>query len=131
MTRPSGTIMRADWWAIADQPDITLNRPGIYEWRIGDALLYIGKSKRLPRRIREYPNNVRKLLAGEPYRKGKPAQYRHIHLAMGRAHKDRIPVLVAILENCDHAILNQRERHWIELRKREQRRGGPQVLNGN
>ena len=123
--------MRSDWWVIAYQPDIALERAGIYEWRIGDRCLYIGKSKRLPRRIREYPNNVRKLLAGKPYRKGKPAQYRQIHIEMGRAHDDRISVIVAVLENCDPSILNQRERHWIELRKRQERQGGPRLLNAN
>lgn len=131
MTEPLGNIMRSDWWAIADQPDIVLERAGIYEWRIGERFLYIGKSKRLPRRIREYPNNVRKLLAGQPYRKGKPAQYRHIHVEMSRAHEERIPVIVAILENCDPSILNQRERHWIELRRMQECQGGPRLLNAN
>lgn len=124
-------IMRSDWWAIADQSDIAIDGAGIYEWRIGDRFLYIGKSKRLPRRIREYPNNVRKLLAGEPYRKGKPAQYRRIHIEMGRAHDERVPVIVAILENCETTILNQRECYWIELRRTQERIGGPKVLNAN
>lgn len=113
-----------------DVPDhIDLDLPGIYEWRIGNESLYIGKSARLRGRIREYPNNVRKLIAGEPYRKGKPTSYREVHHELRNAHDGMIAVTVTVLENCARADLNRRERYWIATRRAEAEHDGPRVLN--
>ena len=122
--------MRDNWWTrdVAEQIDLDL--PGIYEWRIGSDSLYIGKSGRLRGRIREYPNNVRRLLAGEPYRRGNPTSFREVHHELRAAHDGMISVTVSILENCARADLNQREQYWIAIRRAEAEQGGPRVLNG-
>lgn len=123
------TGLRDNWWTrdVAEQIDLDL--PGIYEWRIGSDSLYIGKSKRLRGRIREYPNNVRRLLAGQPYRRGKPTSYRDVHHALRAAHDAMISVTVSILENCARTDLNQREQYWIAIRRAEAEQGGPRILN--
>lgn len=121
--------LRANWWKHDLAEHIDLGRPGIYEWRIGSDSLYIGKSARLRGRIREYPNNVRKLIAGEAYRKGKPTSYRDIHHELRVAHDEMIEVAVTVIENCALAALNERERYWIATRRAEAEQGGPRVLN--
>jgi len=50
------------WFQLDISEHIDLMRPGVYEWRIGDQFIYIGKSSRLIGRLDEYPNNVRKML---------------------------------------------------------------------
>lgn len=123
------TGYREDWWTRDVLEHIDLDLPGIYEWRIGNESLYIGKSARLRGRIREYPNNVRKLLAGEAYRKGKPTSYRVVHHELCTAHDGMIAVSVTVLENCDRADINRREQHWIATRRVEAEQGAPRVLN--
>ena len=121
---PSG-----DWWSLNVPVGIQLVNPGIYEWRLEGIGLYIGQSRRMRARIREYPNNVRKLLAGAPYRAGRPTNYRAIHHDLQRAYKTGATILVTILENCCLTELNARERYWIARRREEARLGGPIVLN--
>lgn len=122
-------VLRDNWWTRNVDESINLDLPGIYEWRIGGHSLYIGKSARLRGRIREYPNNVRKLIAGEAYRKGKPTSYREIHRALRIAHDGLVVVTLTVLENCERADLNQREQYWIATRRAEEAQGGPRVLN--
>ncbi|MXP15814.1 hypothetical protein GRI44_13755 [Altererythrobacter confluentis] len=122
--------VRKGWWALDVASHIDLALSGIYEWRIGEHSLYVGKSKRLRQRINEYPNNIRKMLVGAPYRRGKQTAYRNIHHELRRAHDDLMDVTVSILENCETSQLNEREQHWIAVRKSEAERGGPRVLNG-
>lgn len=121
--------IRADWWSVETPKGHCLDRPGIYEWRIGERFVYIGKSKALARRIREYPNNVRKLIAEQAYRKANPNAYRPVHIELRLAHDALTPVVVAILENCEVSALSERERHWIAWRKNEDLLGGRKVLN--
>lgn len=121
--------LRDRWWTLIVPAEIDPNLPGIYEWRIGDRGIYIGKSKRVPRRIREYPNNVRKLITGLPYRKGKPTSYREVHHELRLAHDQYLAVTVTVLENCEIEQLNAREQCWIAVRRGEAERGGPRVLN--
>lgn len=125
----SMSLMRTDWWALDSSKNADISLPGIYEWRIGDAAVYVGKAKRLRKRIREYPNNVRKLLTGAPYRRGKATAFRDIHHHLRRAHDEQIVVRVRVLENCENDELNSREQYWIAIRRAEADNGGPQVLN--
>lgn len=122
-------IVRTRWWTLVVSPEIDHAKPGIYEWRIGSHSVYIGKSKRLLKRISEYPNNVRKLLAREPYRRGKPTKFRVIHHSLRMAHDELISVTVIVLETCEEADLTKREHHWIAVRRQEEASGGPKVLN--
>jgi hypothetical protein len=104
-------------WCIRDIPaHIDLERPGIYEWRIEGAGCYIGKSKRLRARLREYPNNLRKMIAGLPYRAGKPEAFRRVHHELHAALAAGRSVTLTVLENCDAGALSERERFWIARR---------------
>ena len=123
------TELRDNWWTRDIAEHIDLDLPGIYEWRVGGDSLYIGQSAGLRSRIREYPNNVRKLIVGKAYRKSKPTRYRDIHYELRAAHDGMTPVIVTILENCARADLNQREQCWIATRRAEAELGGPRVLN--
>lgn len=119
-----------DWFQQDVPPQIKLNEPGIYEWRI-DGAVYIGKSKRLLGRLREYPNNVRKLVEGLPYRKHRPDGFRAVHRHLHIAYKGNAAISVKVLENCEPDCLNEREQFWIDLRRREEKSGGPRVLNSD
>lgn len=123
------TGLREGWWRDAIPEHIDLDQPGVYEWRIGHDSIYIGKSARLSGRIREYPNNVRKLIAGEAYRRGNPTSYRAIHHELRAAHDRLLAVSVTVIENCRKDDLNKRERYWIATRRAEAGQGGPRVLN--
>lgn len=123
------TDYRTDWWGFADDDVADCDLPGIYEWRLGNESLYIGKAIHLRRRVRQYPNNVRKLIAGEPYRKGRPTSYRAVHHELRLAYDRVLIVTVGVLENCEKARLNERERYWIAKRRKEAENGGPRVLN--
>lgn len=117
--------MRHDWWRFVPNDATDMHLPGIYEWRIEDQKIYIGQSKHLVSRIHEYPNNVRKILAGEPYRRGNPKGFRRVHDALRLAHDQHCRVTVAILENCPLSDLNEKKRAWIVLRREQ----GIEVLN--
>lgn len=53
--------------------DVTLDKPGIYEWAItypdGSIQRYVGKYTRRSGPMREYRANVERIVDGRPYRK--------------------------------------------------------------
>ena len=120
--------LRDGWYAKQADPS-QLASAGIYEWRIEGVGLYVGQSRRLASRLREYPNNVRKLIAKAPYRKGKPDGFRAIHKSLMDAHERKIAVAFSVLEICERGDLNAQERHWIKRRRQEEADGGLRVLN--
>ena len=123
--------MTVDWYVKIETPDIDENHPGIYEWRIERVGVYIGKSKRLTARLREYPNNVRKLVENLPYRRHNPKGFRAVHHHLKAALDRGQPVKLTVLENCSLELLNKQERFWIDLRRQEAASGGLPVLNSN
>jgi len=106
-----------------------MNAAGIYEWRIDGAGVYIGKAKCLRKRIRAYPNNVRRMMNGRPWHGNHAKDYRPIHHALRQAYVSNAVVSVAVLEVCDPAERAARERFWIAMRVQEHLSGGPCVLN--
>ena len=96
--------------------------PLIYLWEIrrpGGELVgrYVGKAKGgAGRPRRHYARNVRNVLAGRPYRKGKPAQFRRIHLALAEAERLGHHVTLAFLCNVgSHENINEIEQLHIQL----------------
>lgn len=87
---------------------------GIYRWEIAGVGSYVGKSRNLARRLREYPNNIRKLMLGLPYRKGKPDGFRGIHRELARALDRGASIQCSVIELCPSEQLSDRETHWIE-----------------
>ena len=119
--------MREDWF-IASPPS---KGAGIYEWRIEGVGVYVGQAKRLAARMRAYPNNVRKLLEGRPWRKSADRPFRDVHYALRDAHEAGASVTFSILENCPPELLNERERYWIDRRREEIAGTGLKLFNSN
>ena len=73
------------------ETDIDPLRPLIYRWQVRDSAgrlvyAYVGKAKRGANRPRKhYARNVRNLLGGLPYRKGKPGEFRRVHRELAQA----------------------------------------------
>ena len=106
----------ADWYRYVVATGAREDVPGIYEWRIDGVGIYIGKFKRIRRPTREYGLNVQRILRGQPYRKGKPAQFRHIHRALEEAYRAGLPITLTILENPPVEEINRREAELIQER---------------
>lgn len=104
------------WFEIEVEPGATLDRPGIYEWRIEGVGSYIGKFGSKSRPLNHYRRNVARLLDGRPYRKSKPDAFRHIHHALAAAVTAGTPVTLKILENPSATDINRRELELIALR---------------
>lgn len=118
-----------DWFEVFCADGLSLDLPGIYEWRVETIGVYVGKAKRLKSRIRAYPNNVRRMTLGQPWHGNPERDYRPIHYALLRAYSENLPVSAVVLENCEAELRASRERHWIALRLEEERHGGPKLLN--
>ena len=78
---------------------VLVDLPLIYAWRVGGELVYVGKANGARRPLNDYPNDVRKLLAGEPYRKNKPNEFRRIHRVLANAVIRRLPIQLEYLCN--------------------------------
>jgi hypothetical protein len=91
-------------------------KPGIYEWKIDGVGSYIGKYRRISRPTKHYRRNVIRLMNGDPYRKGKPAGFRRIHLELEKAVRENRRIELHILENVAVAEINVREAELIKLR---------------
>ena len=89
------------------------NRPGIYVWAIQGVGAYVGKYTWGTRPTRDYERNVRRLLAGKPYRLNKPDKWRKIHRALAAAVRDGRSIFLAILMNGSAEELQARERELI------------------
>jgi hypothetical protein len=94
--------------------DVSLDKPGIYAWEIEGKGVYVGKYTHKSRPLREYEKNVRRLLAGEPYRPQKPHGFRRVHHALAEAVVAGRQIILHILENCDAEDLDARERYLID-----------------
>lgn len=94
---------------------VDIRKPGIYQVIIAGAGEYFGRTGQpLRRRIRRYPNNLRNLLAGKPYRKNDPDGYRYIHHEMAWAHVEGRRIDLFVLENIEGAGLRRlREKQLI------------------
>jgi hypothetical protein len=123
--------MKENWFQDAGAPNFDRNRSGIYEWRIDGVGVYVGQAKDLAKRMRAYPNNVRKILAKLPWRKGSDRPYRPVHYALRDAHDADKEVTFSILENCEPNCLNKCEQYWIKRRREELASTGLRVLNSN
>ena len=68
------------------------SQPLLYQWEIHDAQTgelrgrYVGKARAGSERPRvHYARNVKRLLAGLPYRRNKPESFRAVHRALAEA----------------------------------------------
>ena len=101
----------------------------IYMWEIidlnGDLIgKYVGKAKGGTKRpYKHYKRNVKRLLAGLPYRKSNPNGYRKIHIALGNAVRNGFKIKLSILcnvsqfENIDDIEqyhINKQKSHGVE-----------------
>lgn len=101
-------MLPTNWYRYVVAEGAREDAPGIYEWRIEGIGIYIGKFKRIRRPTREYGLNVQRILRCQPYRKGKPTQFRRIHRALEQAYRAGMPITLSILENPPAEEINQR-----------------------
>jgi hypothetical protein len=94
-------------------PGVTLNRSGIYIWRVRGVGSYVGKYTHMSRPLSDYNRNVVRLLRGQAYRPNNPDGFRRIHRALAGAVGDKSAIALEIVENCDSDQLNEREAHYI------------------
>ena len=110
-------ILTSDWCTSVIVPEIAdgvdRSNPGIYQWTIEGAGIYIGKYSNIRRPLKEYQRNVKRLLNGLHYRKGKPDGFRHIHHALAEAVRGKRKITLTILENQPKEKLTQREKDLI------------------
>jgi len=125
----TSSLLREGWYVREIEETLDLDLSGIYEWRIEGVGVYVGKAKRLKSRLRAYPNNVRRMLQGLPWRKNSSRPHRPVHSALQDAHEAQTNVVVRVLEVCLPDVLHDREQYWIRLRRQEAAAGGPKVLN--
>jgi hypothetical protein len=127
-----------DWYRYVLYDGAREDHPGVYEWVIDTVGCYVGRFSAIGRPRKRYTRNLRHQLAGRPYHiHGRP--YRLIHRAQYEAFIKGIPCTLYIRENIApyanrserDGLLNDLERVWIDLRRREASAGGLPVLNGN
>ncbi len=123
-------LPRTDWFAEIVPDGVTPDRPGLYEWRIEGVGCYIGQYSNCSRPRSHYARNLRRLLLGLPYRRGKPGGSRRVHqaLALGLEHKAQITLTFLENHSAKHDR-NRREREVLRERIEAMRRGGLPVLN--
>lgn len=126
-------VLRENWYLPDIDQSFDIKSAGIYEWRIEGVGIYVGKAARLHRRIRAYPNNVRRMVEGLFWHGNPNKKYRPVHYALREAHDAGTRVTVAVLETCDSEWETRKrlEREWIARRRAEEKNGGPKVLNSN
>lgn len=98
---------------------VDTSRALIYLWEILDSegkvcCMYVGKASRGADRPRtQYRRNVNNILAGRPYRKGKPTGFRAIHRRMAEAVQAGEVMRLSFI--CNVALdenINEIERFW-------------------
>jgi hypothetical protein len=100
-------------WTYEVLKEVSLELPGILEFRIDGIGSYVVMSNRLSRRIRDYESNEKRLREGRLYASG-GSGFRRIHQMLHKATKDGRTVTIVACENCSQADLSARRRHWIE-----------------
>lgn len=102
--------MSTSWFTIADGAG-SLGSPGIYQWLLDGLPIYTGRALNPRTRLAQYDRNVRRLREKAPYRRGNPDGFRDIHRRLFVAAAAGADIKFRVVENCDSAALNERERH--------------------
>ncbi len=103
-----------EWCEYVIDPGVDRMKPGLYQWTIDGADIYIGKYTHSRRPEREYALNVERLLAGKPYHnKGK--DFRAIHYALAKAVQEGRRIELRLLANKDSATILACENELIRL----------------
>lgn len=89
--------------------------PLIYVWRVGGDV-YVGKSVNgVGRAVGEYRNNIRKMIAGQPYRKSKPGQWRKVHQRLHAAVTAGEEITLELIPSTRESIKADEQRLIREL----------------
>jgi hypothetical protein len=121
--------MNDTWFRFSIADGVDGSRPGIYEIIIDGVGCYIGKCRDERRPRRDYANNVAKMLAGKPWRKGNARSFRVIHHALLEARTSGRGVSICMIENVERHLLNAREDELIAKRRHEAAAAGLRVFN--
>lgn len=120
--------LRRGWYEVRAN-SAQLDSAGIYEWKIKDVAVYVGKSENIRSRMMEYPNNIRKMINGLPYRLRNEDGYRSVHRKLCEAHDKGFKVTFSVLEICEPEFLSEREDRWIEATRTKNAGSRVEVLN--
>lgn len=130
--RKSENALLPDWYTLIKPEGVQTDLPGIYEWRIDNTAVYIGKYGRIRRPTKEYARNLARMLNKKPYRKSNEDGFRLIHRELHDAHHRGAKITLTILENVtDPKRRGARERELIAQRRQEETSGGPRILNSD
>lgn len=125
---PEKNPLREGWYETT-HVEIAGASAGIYEWRIEGFGAYVGKSKNLRSRFREYRNNVCKLLNGLPYRKNNPEGFRDVHRELLNAYQNKAAIKFTVLGFYEPDSLNAHEQAAIKRLRETHASEGLQVYN--
>lgn len=109
-TRPEADL-QMEWCKIGAKGD-ELKGAGVYEWRVGDECVYVGKSGHLETQLTRYKRKVRSLLD----RQGPIGELgdgiRGVHIQIAKAVRSGGVVQFNVLEVCDPDLLQKRKKAW-------------------
>lgn len=115
---------------VTGEPGVSWTQPVVYRITIRGVGLYVGKAKNARQARRDFWRDVGDLVAGQPWRKGKPGDYARIHLEMAAAVRAGVPIDLHALENVPAEALVSRERYWIGVCRAQAAANGLVSLNG-
>jgi hypothetical protein len=78
------------------------------------------------RPLKHYARNVRNLILGRPYRKGKQEKFRHVHRQLARAMQSQHRIVLSLIRN----IMPSEDINAVE-REEQARHGCPLLTTAN
>lgn len=101
-----------DWYCEIVADGVCTEKPGIYQWEIEGAGVYIGRYTKIGRPRHEYRRNVERILRKEPshHRDGK---FRCVHRALVAAVNEKRCKILTILANAEPRDPNRDEQKYI------------------
>ena len=109
-------MLPIDWCTTVICSGVDLAKPGIYQWEIDGAGIYIGKYTSPRRPTKEYKRNVVRLLTGKlSHHVG--GKFRRVHEELAKAVQEGRRITLTILANAERLDLNRLEQEFIRLRK--------------
>ena len=89
------TTLSPSWYSLSVAPGASVDKPGLFEWRIDGVGSYIGTFKQCDSRLKDFTRNMERLLNGEDYRPDDPDGFRRIHHELAKAIRSETELLPA------------------------------------
>lgn len=114
---------------VTAEPGVSWSEPVIYRITIRGVGLHVGKAENARQARCILWRDVGDLVAGRPWRTGKPGDYARVHLAMAAAVRAGVPIDLHALENVALEAMASRERYWIGVCRAQAAANGLAALN--